>query len=58
MDWNLSALFPYLTFLVIDACFGGTFDPLIARADVRGTDALYVEITKGEFIKRKLQFRT
>ena len=46
------------TFLVIDACFGGTFDPLIARADVRGTDALYGEISKGEFIKRKLQFRT
>ncbi|MFC2123266.1 caspase domain-containing protein [Bacteroidota bacterium] len=47
------------TFLVIDACFGGTFDPLIARADVRGgNDALYGEISKGEFIKRKLQFRT
>ena len=46
------------TFLVIDACFGGTFDPLIARADVRGQDALYGEISKGEFIKRKLQFRT
>ena len=46
------------TFLVIDACFGGTFDPLIARADVRGNDALYGEISKGEFIKRKLQFKT
>ena len=46
------------TFLVIDACFGGTFDPLIARADVRGQDAIYGEISKGEFIKRKLQFKT
>jgi len=46
------------TFLVIDACFGGTFDPLIARADVRGQDALYGEISKGDFIKRKLQFKT
>jgi hypothetical protein len=44
-------------FLVIDACFGGALDPIIAQSDGRG-DNLYSEITKPEFIKRKLKFKT
>ncbi len=44
-------------FLVIDACFGGALDPLIAQGDSRG-DNIYSEITKPEFIKRKLKFKT
>jgi WD40 repeat protein/uncharacterized caspase-like protein len=43
-------------FLVVDACFGGTFDPLIAMRD-RGGDE-YAQITKTEFIERKMKFRT
>jgi hypothetical protein len=43
-------------FLVVDACFGGTFDPLIA-ANSRGDD-MYGEVTKTEFIQRKMQFKT
>jgi hypothetical protein len=43
-------------FLVVDACFGGTFDPLIA-ANLRGEDE-YTEVTRTEFIQRKMRFRT
>lgn len=46
------------TFLVIDACFGGTIDPLIARAGDRGQDDLYNELTQTEYIQRKLRFKT
>jgi len=42
--------------LVVDACFGGTFDPLIA-ANGRGDDE-YSQVTKAEFIERKLRFKT
>jgi WD40 repeat protein len=42
--------------LLVDACFGGTFDPLIAAAD-RGEDE-YSQVTKTEFIERKLRFKT
>ena len=45
-------------FLTMDVCFGGTFDPLIARANTRGEDDLYKDVTKEEFIERKLQFKT
>jgi len=41
---------------VADACFGGTFDPLIA-ANVRGNDE-YSQLTKTEFIARKMKYRT
>lgn len=41
-------------FLVVDACYGGTFDPLIA---LRGEDE-YTEVTKAEFIQRKMRFKT
>lgn len=43
-------------FLVVDACFGGTFDPLIA-ANLRG-ESEYVEATKSEFVQRKMKFKT
>ncbi|MCH8317647.1 MAG: caspase family protein [Bacteroidetes bacterium] len=42
--------------LVMDVCFGGTFDPIIAASN-RGGDG-YGEITKTEFIKRKLKYKT
>jgi caspase domain-containing protein len=45
-------------FLSIDACFGGTFDPLVARSGSRGQDDLYSDITRSEFIERRLRFKT
>ena len=42
-------------FLVIDACFGGTFDEKIAR---RGGPSPYEDATNREFIYRKMQFVT
>lgn len=44
--------------VVIDACFGGTFDQVLARAGSRGADAQYYELTKTEFIERKLKYQT
>lgn len=40
-------------FLVLDVCFGGTFDPIIAR---RGDE--YEAANRDQFIRRKLQHRT
>jgi hypothetical protein len=40
-------------FLVMDVCFGGTFDPLIAS---RGDE--YSDMSKDEFIERKLKQTT
>jgi len=45
-------------FLTLDACFGGTFDPLLARSGSRGQDEIYSDITKSEFIERRLRFKT
>lgn len=45
-------------FLTLDACFGGTFDPLVARSGSRGQDDIYSDITKTEFIERRLRFKT
>ncbi len=42
-------------FLVMDVCFGGTFDPIIAK---RGGTSEYDNISKQEFIARKLRFKT
>jgi uncharacterized caspase-like protein len=43
-------------FLVMDACFGGTFDQAIAK---RGEeDNMYNEITQTEYINKKLQYKT
>ncbi len=46
------------TFLAMDVCFGGTFDPSIARAGNRGEDDLYSELSTNEFVERKLRFKT
>lgn len=43
-------------FLVMDVCFGGTFDPLMASAH-RGSD-LYAEVSPEEFVERKLKYKT
>jgi formylglycine-generating enzyme required for sulfatase activity len=40
-------------FLVLDVCFGGTFDPVVAR---RGDE--YEALNREQFIRRKLQHRT
>jgi hypothetical protein len=45
------------TFIVMDVCFGGTFDQSIARAGSRGED-LYADLPPEELIKRKLRFKT
>lgn len=43
-------------FLVLDACFGGTFDQAIAK---RGEDEnMYSEITDTEYINKKLKYKT
>ncbi|MFC2124914.1 caspase family protein [Bacteroidota bacterium] len=46
------------TFIIMDVCYGGTFDQAIARSGSRGGDDIYNELTKTEFIKRKLRFKT
>lgn len=43
--------------LMLDACFGGTFDQDIARAGSRGQDNADMA-SRTEFIQRKLKFRT
>ncbi len=45
------------TMLMLDACFGGTFDQNIARAGSRGQDNTDMA-SRTEFIKRKLRFTT
>jgi hypothetical protein len=45
-------------FIVMDVCYGGTFDQAIAKAGSRGEDDLYNDIAPADFIKRKLQFKT
>ncbi len=42
-------------FVVIDACFAGTFDESIKR---RGSDPLYEDATNLEMIKRIMEFKT
>jgi len=44
--------------LTMDVCFGGTFDPLIARAGSRGGEDMYKEIETNAFINRKLRYKT
>ena len=41
--------------LTMDVCFGGTFDPVIARS--RGTDS-YTEVSQTEYLIRKLSSKT
>jgi WD40 repeat protein len=42
--------------LIMDVCFGGTFDPLIASKS-RAAD-MYTEVTNEEFIQRKKKYKT
>lgn len=44
-------------FLSMDVCFGGTFDPLIASSE-RGQAGIYTNVSRTEFIERKLQYTT
>ena len=44
-------------FLVMDVCFGGTFDPHLA-ATHRGAAVQYADISTDEFVKRKLKYKT
>jgi hypothetical protein len=44
------------TFLAMDVCFGGTFDPVLASS--RALEDVYEEVTRSEFISRKLQYKT
>jgi hypothetical protein len=47
------------TLLVMDVCFGGTFDPVIASAQYRGAvDDVYKEVSKNDYIDRKLKYVT
>ena len=43
-------------FLSLDACFGGTFDPIIASAS-RST-GMYKDVEKEDFIQRKMKYKT
>jgi|5_EtaG_2_1085323.scaffolds.fasta_scaffold00011_63 WD40 repeat protein len=43
-------------FLSLDACFGGTFDPIIASAS-RST-GMYKDVEKEDFIERKMKYKT
>ena len=43
--------------LVMDVCFGGTFDPLIASRS-RAVADMYNEVTNEEFIQRKKKYKT
>jgi len=45
-------------FLTIDACFGGTFDPLVARSGSRGALTPSSDLTRTEFIARRLRYKT
>jgi hypothetical protein len=44
-------------FLVMDVCFGGTFDPHLAALH-RGSAVQYADITTREFVQRKLKYKT
>jgi len=45
-------------FLVMDACFGGTFDPTIAASGSRGNEELYTELNSVSYFKKKMRFVT
>lgn len=44
-------------FLVMDVCFGGTFDPNLASLH-RGAAVHYADISTREFVQRKLKYKT
>lgn len=43
--------------LMIDACFGGTFDPLVAASE-RGSDETIAGVQVDQFIERNLRYKT
>lgn len=45
-------------FLVMDVCFGGTFDPHLATASHRGAMEMYADIPREQFIERKIKYKT
>ncbi|MEN8251733.1 MAG: caspase family protein [Bacteroidota bacterium] len=44
--------------LVMDVCYGGSFDPSITDGSSRGERDIYSEIDLNEFIERRLKFKT
>jgi len=44
-------------FLVMDVCFGGTFDPHLATASHRGA-SMYAGVSPEEFLDRKMKYKT
>ncbi|MGD1843591.1 MAG: tetratricopeptide repeat protein, partial [Thermonemataceae bacterium] len=44
--------------LMMDVCFGGTFDPLLAIQGVRGNEEKKEDVPTEEFIRRKLAAKT
>jgi len=44
-------------FLVMDVCFGGTFDPHLSSLH-RGATSQYADISTQEFVERKLRYKT
>ncbi len=45
-------------FVVMDVCFGGTFDPVVASSSHRGSSGMYTEISSDEYIARKKKYKT
>jgi hypothetical protein len=45
-------------FVVMDVCFGGTFDPVVASSSHRGSSGMYAEISSDEYIARKKKYKT
>jgi len=44
-------------FLVMDVCFGGTFDPHLASLH-RGASSAYADVSTKDFVERKLKYKT
>lgn len=45
-------------FLVMDVCFGGTFDPHLSAVSHRGGMEMYADIPREQFIERKTKYKT
>ncbi|MDP8228696.1 MAG: caspase family protein, partial [Candidatus Electryoneaceae bacterium] len=43
---------------VVDACFGGTLDPVIAAADFRGESQRPPRMTSAEYVNHRMQYKT
>ncbi|TFH27190.1 MAG: hypothetical protein E4H10_04675 [Bacteroidia bacterium] len=44
-------------FLVMDVCFGGTFDPHLASLH-RGASSAYADVSTEDFVERKMKYKT